>query len=167
MSAEKQPNSVADDVVVTMDYSLTVEGEVIDSSKDEGPLSFLQGHGNIIPGLERELAGMKVGESKKVVVAAKDGYGEYDEEAVMEVPRDQFPDEIPLEQGIELHVTDEDGDIVHAVITDVREKTVVLDTNHPLADAELHFDIKILGLRAPTSEELSHGHVHGEGGHHH
>jgi FKBP-type peptidyl-prolyl cis-trans isomerase SlyD len=167
MSADKQPGMVADDVVVSIEYSLTVNGEVIDSSKEEGPLAFLQGHHNIIPGLERELAGMKVGESKNVVVAAKDGYGEYDDAAVMEVPRDQFPAEIPMEQGIELHVTDEDGDSVHAVIVDVREDTVVLDTNHPLADEELHFDVKVVALRAATSEELAHGHVHGDHGHHH
>jgi FKBP-type peptidyl-prolyl cis-trans isomerase SlyD len=167
MNADNQPQSVADDVVVSIDYSLTVNGEVIDSSKEEGPLAFLQGHGNIIPGLERELAGMHVGDNKKVVVAPKDGYGEYDDAAVMEVPRGQFPAEIPLEKGVELHVTDEDGDSVHAVIVEVREDAVVLDTNHPLADETLHFDVTVVGLRAATAEELAHGHVHGDHGHHH
>lgn len=167
MSAETQPTEVADKLVVTMDYTLTVDGEVVDSSKEEGPLAYLHGYDNIIPGLERQLTGLKVGDKKSVVVAPQDGYGEHDEEAVMEVPRDQFPSEIPLEPGIELHVTDEDGDTMHATILEVTEDMVVLDTNHPLADQELHFEVTILSLRAASEEELSHGHVHGEHGHHH
>ena len=93
-------DTVQDGLVVSMDYKLTVDGEVLDSSEDAGPLQFLAGYGNIVPGLERELAGMKIGESKDVVVAPADGYGEFDEEAFMEVPRNEFPSDLQLEEGI-------------------------------------------------------------------
>jgi FKBP-type peptidyl-prolyl cis-trans isomerase SlyD len=83
-------DSVQDGVVVSMEYTLHVDGELLDSSDGQGPLQFLVGYGNIIPGLENEMMGMKIGDSKKVIVQPVDGYGEFDEEAFMEVPRDQF-----------------------------------------------------------------------------
>ena len=84
-------DSVQNDVVVSMEYTLHVDDEEIDSSEGQDPLQFLVGHGNIISGLEREMIGMKVGESKDVIVPAEDAYGEYDEEAFMDVPRDAVP----------------------------------------------------------------------------
>ncbi|MEP7136173.1 MAG: FKBP-type peptidyl-prolyl cis-trans isomerase, partial [Chloroflexota bacterium] len=84
-------DSVQDGVVVSMEYSLHVDGEQLDTSEGQGPLQFLVGYGNIISGLESEMMGMKIGDSKKVVVQPEDGYGEFDEEAFMDVPRDQFP----------------------------------------------------------------------------
>ncbi len=163
MSDEKTPAQVADDVVVSMDYTLTVDGEVLDSSAEEGPLDYLQGHGNIIRGLEREMTGMKVGDSKSVKVQAADGYGETDPEAVMDVPMSEFPDDVPVKVGVELHLRDKDGDEIFAKILEVRKDSVKLDTNHPLAGKELHFEVKVVGLRAATAEELSHGHVHSHG----
>ena len=149
-----------------MDYKLTVDGEVLDSSEDAGPLQFLAGYGNIVPGLEREMAGMKIGESKDVVVAPADGYGEFDEEAFMEVPRNEFPTDLQLEEGIELNVTDEDGQNQYARVENITDESVRLDFNHPLAGAELHFTVKVVALRDPTKEELDHGHVHEEGHNH-
>ena len=166
MSESKTPEKVVDDVVVSMEYSLTVDGEVIDSSEEEGPIEFLQGHGNIIPGLESALAGMAVGESKQVSVEAAEGYGEHDPEAVDEVALADFPEEIPVKEGIELQMKDEDGEEMFARIVEVSEETATLDFNHPLAGKELHFDVKIVGLRAATEEEVAHGHVHMEGHHH-
>jgi FKBP-type peptidyl-prolyl cis-trans isomerase SlyD len=160
-------DTVQDGLVVSMEYTLTVDGEVLDSSRDAGPLQFLAGYDNIIPGLEREMIGMKVGESKKVVVAPVDGYGEYDEEAYMEVPRSEFPKDMEIELGMELGVTDEDGNRQMAFIESFDDESVRLDFNHPLAGAELHFSIKVVGLREPTEEELEHGHVHEEGHRHH
>jgi FKBP-type peptidyl-prolyl cis-trans isomerase SlyD len=165
MNDENQIAKVAENVVVQIDYTLTVDGEEIDSSKEEGPLEYLQGHANIIPGLERELDGMGVGDSKKVVVAPADGYGEFSDEAIMDVPRGDFPEEIPMEVGIQLQVTDKDGDMALGTIVEVGDESVKLDMNHPLAGQELHFDVEVVGLRAATDEELAHGHVHG--GHHH
>ena len=159
-------DTVQDGLVVSMDYKLTVDGEVLDSSEDAGPLQFLAGYGNIVPGLEREMAGMKIGESKDVVVAPADGYGEFDEEAFMEVPRNEFPTDLKLEEGIELNVTDEDGQNQYARVENITDESVRLDFNHPLAGAELHFTVKVVALRDPTKEELEHGHVHEEGHNH-
>jgi len=139
---------------------------VVDSSDGHGPLQFLAGHGNIVAGLEDEMKGMKIGDSKNVVVAAKDGYGEYDEKAFMDVPSKQFPSDMKVEEGLELTVRDDSGEGRYARIERVEGETVRLNFNHPLAGDELHFDVKVVALREPTAEELDHGHVH-EGGHHH
>ena len=149
--------------VVSMEYTLRVDGEVLDSSDEAGPLQFLAGRDNIVPGLEREMLGMKIGESKEVVVPPVDGYGVFDAEAFADVARGQFPADVPLEEGLELHVTDEDGNHQMARIDSFDEETVRLDFNHPLAGAELHFSVKVVALREPTAEELDHGHVHEEG----
>ena len=159
-------DTVQDGLVVSIEYTLSVDGEVLDSSKDAGPLQFLAGYDNIVPGLEREMAGMKIGESKDVLVLPEDGYGEFDEEAFMEVPRSEFPADMELETGLELNVTDEDGQHQLAFVESFNDKTVRLDFNHPLAGAELRFNVKVVALRDPTKEELDHGHVHEEGHHH-
>ena len=160
-------DSVQKDTVVTMEYTLHVDNEEIDSSKGQDPLQFLVGHGNIISGLEREMMGMKVGESKEVVIQPGDAYGEFDEQAFMEVPRDVFPKDIPVEEGAELTVRDDAGQSRYARIDAINGENVTLNFNHPLAGDELHFNVKVVGLREPTSEELEHGHVHQGDGHHH
>jgi FKBP-type peptidyl-prolyl cis-trans isomerase SlyD len=159
-------DTVQDGLVVSMEYTLTVDGEVLDSSKDAGPLQFLAGYDNIVPGLEREMVGMKIGESKDVLVLPADGYGEFDAEAFMEVPRSELPSDMELEEGLELNVTDEDGQAQLAFVESFNEKSVRLDFNHPLAGAELQFNVKVIGLREPTKEELDHGHAHDEDHHH-
>jgi FKBP-type peptidyl-prolyl cis-trans isomerase SlyD len=159
-------DTVQDGVVVSMEYSLRVDNEVIDSSDGQGPLEFLAGHGNIISGLEREMIGMKVGDSKAVVVAPEDGYGEFDDEAFMDVPRKDFPKDMPVEEGLELTVRDDEGQARYARVDGISDETVTLNFNHPLAGDELHFDVKVVGLREPTAEELEHGHVHSAGHNH-
>ena len=159
-------DSVQKDMVVSMEYTLHVDNEEIDSSKGQAPLQFLAGHGNIISGLEREMIGMKVGDSKDVVIAPADGYGEFDEEAYLDVPLDQFPGDMSVEEGLELTVKDESGQARYARVDNVAENTARLNFNHPLAGDELHFNVKVVGLREPTQEELEHGHVH-DGGHPH
>lgn len=158
-------DSVQDGVVVSMEYTLKIDGEEIDSSKEHGPLQFLAGHGNIVAGLESEMKGMKIGDSKNVVVAPADGYGEFDEKAFMDVPSSQFPADMKVEEGLELTVRDDKGEGRYARVESVEGETVRLNFNHPLAGDELHFDIKVTALREPTAEELDHGHVHD--GHHH
>jgi len=160
-------NEVQNGVVVSMDYKLTVDGELLDSSDEAGPLQFLAGYENIIPGLEREMLGMKIGDSKDVVVKPADGYGEFDDQAFMDVPRSEFPQDMELEEGMELHVTDEDGQHQAAYVNSFDDQAVQLDFNHPLAGAELHFSVKVVALREPTEEEKDHGHVHEGDGHHH
>ncbi len=160
-------DTVQKDVVVTMEYTLHVDHEEIDSSKGQPPLEFLAGHGNIISGLEREMIGMKLGESKDVVILPADGYGEFDEDAYMDVPRGEFPQDMPVEEGLELTVRDDAGQARYARVDNIEGDTVTLNFNHPLAGDELHFNVKVVGLREPTAEELEHGHVHQDGGHHH
>ena len=159
-------DSVQNDVVVSMEYTLHVDGEQIDSSEGQDPLQFLVGYGNIISGLEREMMGMRVGESKDVTVQPTDAYGEFDDEAFMQVPRDQFPKDMPLEEGLELTVRDDSGQSRYARVDEIEGEVVTLNVNHPLAGDELHFDVTVVGLREPTAEELAHGHVHQAGGHH-
>jgi FKBP-type peptidyl-prolyl cis-trans isomerase SlyD len=149
--------------VVSMEYTLKVDGVVTDSSEGREPLEFVHGAGNIIPGLEREMTGMAVGDSKDVMIAAAEGYGERDEEAFMDVPRDQFPAEIPMKVGTELQVQNQAGQPMFARIEQVEDKSVRLNFNHPLAGKDLHFSVKVVDLRDATDEEVEHGHVHGPG----
>ncbi len=157
---------IEDGQVVSMDYTLRVDGELIDSSDGRGPLEFIQGTGNIIPGLERELYNMVIGDNKKVSVAPADGYGELDNEAFIDVPRAEFPDNIPLEKGIEIQVRDQSGHPMYARIDAIADESIKLNFNHPLAGKTLNFDVTIMGVRDATAEELSHGHVHGAGHEH-
>jgi FKBP-type peptidyl-prolyl cis-trans isomerase SlyD len=108
---------------------------------------------------------MKIGDSKNVVVTPADGYGEFDAEAFLDVPSSQFPADIKVEVDLELTVKDDKGQARYARVEKVEGETVRLNFNHPLAGDELHFDVKVVALREPTSEELDHGHVHD--GHHH
>ena len=101
-----------------------------------------------------------------MIVQPADGYGEFDAEAFMDVPRDQFPQDMPIKVDVELTVRDDEGHARYARVDNVEADTVRLDFNHPLAGAELHFNVKVVALREPNDEELAHGHAH-EGGHHH
>lgn len=159
-------DTVEDGVVVSMEYTLHVDGELLDSSDGQGPLQFLAGYGNIIPGLEEEMRGMKIGDSKDVAVEPKNGYGEFDSEAFMKVPRTDFPKDMPMEVDTELTVRDEDGNSRYARVDSIEDEHVTLNFNHPLAGDELRFHVKVVALRDPTEEELEHGHVHEEGHHH-
>ena len=154
---------VKDGHVVSMEYTLKVDGNIADSSEGREPLEFVHGAGNIIPGLEREMAGMAVGESKDVVVPAADAYGEQDDSAFMDVPQDQFPKEIPLKVGTEIQVQNQAGQPMYARIDHIEGETVRLNFNHPLAGKELHFAVKVVDLRDATPEEKEHGHVHQPG----
>jgi FKBP-type peptidyl-prolyl cis-trans isomerase SlyD len=169
MDTENKPFVVEDNVVVTMNYSLSIDGEVVDSSEgeDNDPIIFLQGAGQIISGLEKSIYGLKVGDKKSVTVDPKDGYGEVDPESIVEVPKDEFPEDFPLELGVEITVNaddeDEEGDEeMEATIIAVNESTVTLDFNHPLAGKTLNFDVHIIDIREATTEETEHGHVHGD-----
>jgi len=154
---------VGDGQVVSIAYRLQVNGEEIDASQENAPLEYLHGFGNIIPGLEREMEGMALGESKHVTVSPEDGYGERDDEAFIEVPRSEFPSNLQLEEGIALRMEGEHGEPIFARIDRVDAEQVRLDFNHPLAGKELHFDVTVVGVRPATEEELEHGHPHTHG----
>src|SRR5512142_87451 len=146
---------VDDGNVVSMHYTLQVDGQVVDTSEGGEPLQFIQGMSHIIPGLEQQLYNMQVGDSKSVTVSPKEGYGETDENAFMDVPREAFPDNVPLNKGTELELRDQSGNPVYARIDDVSDQNIRLNMNHPLAGKELNFDVKVADVRDATEEEVS------------
>lgn len=160
--------NIAANSVVQIQYTLKDDaGKTIDSSQGGEPLTYLHGHGNLIPGMERELAGKKKGDKLQIVIAPADGYGEYDEKLVQHIPRTAIEGESELTEGMQVHAQSDDGGVLTLTITQLDKETATLDGNHPLAGKTLHFDVEIVAVRAATKEELAHGHVHGPGGHHH
>lgn len=151
-------------VVVSLEYTLRVDEDLVESTEEDGPIAFLQGYEEIIPGLEQAIYGMEVGQEKDVVIEPEDGYGEYDPDAVEEVPLDIFPEEMDLSLGMPVELYDEDSDeTVDGYIAEIRTDKVVVDLNHPLAGETLHFHVKVVGVRPATEEELAHGHAHADG----
>jgi FKBP-type peptidyl-prolyl cis-trans isomerase SlyD len=163
-----EPLTVGDDMVVSLDYVLRVDGQEMDSSSEEdgGPVEFIQGAGEIISGLEEALYGVRVGEGKTVQIEPEAAYGHIDPEAVKTVKMEEFPEGIPLEEGVMIELTDDEGDVELARINSVKADKVVLDFNHPLAGKTLEFEIMVRSLRNATEIELEHGHVHGPDTHH-
>jgi FKBP-type peptidyl-prolyl cis-trans isomerase SlyD len=158
---------IAKDRVVSIEYKLHLgDGNLIDESDPGDPLVYLHGYEEIVPGLEKALEGKKTGDSLKVQVSPEEGYGEVDPDGVEEVPRDEFPPDMELEEGGIVTATDEDGDDVEFLVKKLNEKTVVVDFNHPLAGKTLHFEVTVREVRAATAEELEHGHAHAPGHEH-
>jgi FKBP-type peptidyl-prolyl cis-trans isomerase SlyD len=149
--------------VVTFHYTLKdAEGTVLDSSSGREAFAYIHGGGMIVPGLEEQLEGRLAGDSLLAVVEAGKGYGEIDPQLLQKVPLDNFGGQT-VETGMQFQTPD---NRVWSVM-EVEEGHAVLNGNHPLAGVTLHFSVEIQGVREATQEELSHGHVHGEGGHHH
>lgn len=157
--------------VVSMHYTLrTADGEELDTSRGDEPMLYLHGHDNIVPGLENGLEGKSVGFAAIIVVTPEEGYGEDDGEAPQAVPRDAFPEDLEIEEGMSFVVENDQGEHIPVWVASVDENAVYLDTNHPLSGVELHFDVEIVAIRDATAEELHHGHPHGAdgtGGHGH
>lgn len=168
LNTETHPTVVEDNVIVTLEYELKVDGEVVDSSDEGDPIVFLQGAEQIVLGLEKGIYGMKLDESREITVSPAEGYGEYDEKGIVEVARKEFPADFPLEPGVEITVhTDENSedsehDLMEATIVSVNKFVVTLNFNHPLAGKTLNFKVKVVDLREATEEEIEHGHVHGD-----
>ena len=153
--------TVVADTVVTIHYKLSLEdGEVIDSSDEDEPLEYLHGHGNIVPGLEMQMTGKKVGDRFNAKVASEDAYGDYDPAQIVKAPRDAFPSDVELKAGMQFETEDEDGEPMLVLITAVGDEEVTIDANHPLAGKALSFDIEVAAIRTATAQELEHGHVH-------
>ena len=153
-------DKVQNDLVVTLDYKLFVEDELLESTDDGEPIQFLQGHGQIIPGLEQAVYNLKVGDTKKVVIEPDDAYGEYDPESLEVAKKEEFSEEVPLDVGTFLDLRDDEDEVLSAQIVEADEETVTLDFNHPLAGKTLTFEITVTDLRPATEEELAHGHAH-------
>ncbi len=120
------------------------DGTLFDSSYDSDPLEFTVGNNEVIPGFENAVVGMAVGETKRVTIAPQDAYGEYNEMAKIEVPRDQIPQHINPEIGMMLQLTTPENNQVLVRVTDMNDEMVVLDANHPLAGKELTFEIEVV-----------------------
>lgn len=147
--------------VVSIDYKLTNnEGSVIDSSEGRGPLAYLQGHSNIIPGLENALEGKGVGDNLSVTVDPKEGYGERDDSLTQAVPRKMFENADEIQIGMQFQTQTEQGPHIVTVVA-VDDENVTVDANHPLAGQTLNFDVSVVEVRDATAEEMEHGHVHG------
>jgi FKBP-type peptidyl-prolyl cis-trans isomerase SlyD len=155
------------DTVVHIHYTLRNEaGQVLDSSDGADALAYLHGHGNLIPGLERALEGKAAGDKLNVKVAASDAYGDHDPALVQDVPRSAFQGVEDVKVGMRFQAQSNQGART-VVVTGVEGDQVTIDGNHPLAGQPLNFEVEVTEVRAATDEELSHGHVHGPGGHEH
>ncbi|AZV46027.1 peptidylprolyl isomerase [Nautilia sp. PV-1] len=132
------------------------KGEVVDSNKGQAPLEFIAGQNQIIPGLEKEVEGMEVGEEKTVTVKADEAYGQRNEEWVETLPKEQF-EGIDLQKGMTLYGQSPDGQTIAVTVVDFDDKNVTIDYNHPLAGEDLTFDVKVVSKRDATLEELAGG----------
>jgi FKBP-type peptidyl-prolyl cis-trans isomerase SlyD len=140
--------SIQEGSIVSIEYTLTDEaGKVIDSSSGKGPLTYIQGAGQIVPGLEKELTGLKVGAQKKVSIKPEEGYGSVDPKAFQEIPKDKIPPDAQ-KAGAMLMSQSPDGRPIPIRVHEVKEKTIVVDLNHPLAGKTLNFDVKVTDIKA-------------------
>lgn len=158
---------IAKNSVVTLDYSVTdSDGNLVDEGS--APLVYLHGgYDGVFPRIEESLQGKAVGDKLEIKLQPDDAFGEYDAELVMIEPRGLFPENIEVGMQFERAAEDEDEEDGLFTITDIADDKVVVDGNHPLAGVALIFSCKVSSVRAASAEEISHGHIHGEGGHHH
>ena len=138
------------------------EGTVIDTSSGRSPLYYIHGMGNLILGMEEGLEGKTKGDKFSLKIAPAKGYGEKDPGMIQKVPRSAFGDQ-QVQQGMKFQTNR--GDVV--TVTEVGLESITVDANHPLAGVELNFEVEVIEVRAASADEISHGHVHGPGGHHH
>jgi FKBP-type peptidyl-prolyl cis-trans isomerase SlyD len=171
-NAQDYPMEITANSVVSFHYKVvTSAGEAVDQSEKGEPLVYLHGHGNIVPGLEKQMIGKKTGDKFTANVAAKEAYGELDKELDLQVPLDVFPPNVrdQIQPGFRFraeHPTLQGNEVTFTVVQ-VDDQHAYVSGNHPLAGKDLVFDIEIAEVRAASKEEVSHGHAHGPGGHHH
>jgi FKBP-type peptidyl-prolyl cis-trans isomerase SlyD len=161
--------------VVTLSYTLTdhKSGEKIEETSAERPMVFLFGVGGLVPEFEMNISGKNIGDKFKFTILAENAYGKKTVEDVAKIPIDSFLNEDgELEDefvfvGANLPMSDNEGNEMEGTVLSITKEYVEMDFGHPLAGTDLSFEGEILGIREATQEELNHGHVHGEGGHHH
>lgn len=159
---------VAKETVVSIEYTLTnPEGKVLDKSEGRGPLVYLHGARNIIPGLEAALEGKSAGDELKVTIDPENAYGLHNKQLEQQIPRSQLPPNQMVMVGQTLQAKGPNGQSFNVRITKVTNDQITVDGNHPLAGVPLTFDVKIVDVRLAGVEELAHGHAHGVGGHQH
>ena len=153
--------SIGDNLAVSMHYKLTDnDGNVLDSSEGAEPLDYLHGAGNLIPGLEKALAGKVEGDSVQVKVEPAEAYGEIMPELIEIVQKTAFQGVDSIEAGMAFEAKGPDGAMQHVVVKKVEGAEVTVDANHPLAGVVLNFDVTIISVGEATEEEVSHGHTH-------
>jgi FKBP-type peptidyl-prolyl cis-trans isomerase SlyD len=154
--------------VISFHYTLKDNtGQVLDSSQGAEPMTFMEGSQQIIPGLEKVVITLNVGDKQNIPVKAEEAYGQYDQALVMEIPRTQFPPGEQIETGMQFGTQSEDGVPLIFTVKKVGDASVTVDGNHPLAGVDLFFDVEVTDIRPATLDEIKHGHAHGPGGHHH
>jgi FKBP-type peptidyl-prolyl cis-trans isomerase SlyD len=154
---------ISKDKVASIHYTLRDgDGNILDTSAGREPLTYLQGAGNLIPGMEEGLEGKSKGDKFSLKIAPEKGYGAKDDTLVQKVPRSAFGNQ-KIEKGMQFQTNQ--GQVV--TVTETGLESITVDANHPLAGVELHFEVEVTDVRGATPEEISHGHVHGAGGHHH
>lgn len=158
--------------VVSLTYDLYVKQDdgtegLVESATEEQPLVFLYGAGQMLPKFEENLSTLSTGDSYEFRLASEDAYGNYDDEAVANLPKEMFQGTDIPEIGSMLPLQDNNGNHFQGQVVSIAEDSVIVDLNHPMAGQELHFKGKIVNVRPATPEELSHGHAHGPDGHHH
>jgi FKBP-type peptidyl-prolyl cis-trans isomerase SlyD len=153
--------NIAKDRVVSINYTLTNDqSQILDATGVE-PFSYLHGHRNIIPGLEKALDGKSPGESFKIHIPAAEAYGERSEKLVTRVPLDRFSGVDSVREGMQFHAETPDGDIQIVTVTAVEDNDVTIDGNHPMAGQDLNFDVSVVDIREASEEELQQGRVRG------
>jgi len=151
---------IAENTVVTIDYTLTdTEGNILDRSV-QGGFAYLHGANNIVPGLEDALTGKTSGDKLQVNVAPEQGYGERDERLMQVIQRDAFGTVDKIEPGQQFHAQAPSGAPLVVTVTQVEDENVTVDCNHPLAGETLNFDVEVLDVRSATDDEMAHGHAH-------
>ena len=136
---------VSNGKVISLEYTLKLEdGEVVDTNVGKAPLTYTQGANQIIPGVEAAVTGMEVGQAKQAVVPPTEGYGDLDPDAFHEVPKEKLPQEIRV--GTQLHGKDSAGREIRPIVSEIKDETVLLDFNHPLAGKTLYFDLKVVNI---------------------
>lgn len=150
--------------VATLNYTLKDEdGNIIDESKD-GSFSYLHGANNIIPGLEKALEGKQAGDQINVVIEPKDAYGERNLEKIERVPKDMFPPDSEIKEGMQFEGQSAQGEPIIITVTAIEGDEVIIDGNHPMAGIQLNFEVDITDVRFASEEEIEHGHTHNQDG---
>lgn len=169
--------AISENKVVSLTYELKIlndDGEqtLVETADEKNPMVFLYGVSGLPEKFEEYLEGKQEGESFSFALEAEEGYGEYDDNALVPIPKNVFEvdgkiDEEMLQEGNYIPMADNEGNHMQGRVTKIQEDEVVMDFNHPLAGMKMFFEGKVLSVREATQEEITHGHVHGEGGHHH
>jgi FKBP-type peptidyl-prolyl cis-trans isomerase SlyD len=163
--------------VVTLTYKLRIpdsdgDMDVVEVVTEEDPMLFIHGISGLPEGFENQIEGLVAGDTFEFTVDAEEGYGEFDPDAVVELPKqifqgDDVDQEELLQVGNMIPMTNEEGERMHGQVVELKGDVVVMNFNHPLAGKSMHFEGQVVAVRPATSEEIDHGHVHGPGGHHH